>query len=121
MYKHFSVIKLANRATVDGILVFILYAKSLGIFAFVVFEFVIVKGCRHVIVDGILGFAEVNGSAHVADLFDRHTAREKLGKARGSVSILKLFTTRSSSAKAIPPSRTVAPRRAKAPSASGRE
>ena len=85
MHKHLSIVKLANGATVDRILIFILHAKRLGVLAFVVFELVIVKGCRYVIVDGILGTAKVDRSAHVADLFDGHTAREQLRDAQKDV------------------------------------
>ena len=85
LHKHFAVVKLANGATVNGILVFILHAKSFGVLAFVVFEFVIIKGCCHIVVDGILGLAKINGSAHVADFSHRNTARKQLRDAQKNV------------------------------------
>ena len=60
LHQHFAVVQLADRFTVNGILIFILHAKSLGILSLVGLKLVVIKSCRHGIIDLIFGLSQMD-------------------------------------------------------------
>ena len=55
LHQHLVVVDLADRATVDRILIFVLYTERFGVLALVFLEVVVIKGCGNLKMDGFFG------------------------------------------------------------------
>ena len=87
LHQELAVVDLADSLAIDGVLILVLDAEGLGVLALIGLEVVVVKGGGHGEVDGIpfLGFAEIDGTTHVADLADGHALIQELCDATEDV------------------------------------
>ena len=79
--KHFVVVILDDGATVDGVLVAVLFGKCFRIQPLVCFEIIVIPAADMLKIDLIFLCAEIDRTADIADLFDRNPAVKQFGKA----------------------------------------